>query len=468
MADTPNKTSKPVGSARPSAKQAKATVQEIKNRSDRRLKKRKQQRQLFLLAAVLTVLTVIIVIIAVSCSKGGSSDPTELASSVPVTGQTEEETNAENAAPTPAAEAVSAAGRGELGAVYTAEEYLASLTPGATAQPIQYLPVINNGPANAKRIAVTVDDLNEVGNLDRIMTIAQENNAKLTLFAIGSVVDMKTDLQEALRRADRMGYEIENHTYNHERELRVYSLDDEGMAEQIYKTQLAVNNALGVNYEMHFVRLPGGNGENDLRTHQYLIQLGGYKALVHWSYSGSNAKLSDIKSSLQNGYIYLFHCTDKDLQRLEEFIPYAVSQGYELVTMNELMGYEANRSSSQPYDRNVPEPHPFVYTEYVTIIKNAHKHMNQMYVIQLVQERLIDLGYLTGSAKVDGDYGSSSELATKLFQYYNGLEADGKCGPATQKLLFSSDAKNNPSPYVAGDESTYPSGGSELELFKNS
>lgn len=55
--------------------------------------------------------------------------------------------------------------------------------------------------------------------------------------------------------------------------------------------------------------------------------------------------------------------------------------------------------------------------------------------VMLVQQRLKDLGYLTG--KVDGDFGRATETAIKTFQTKHGLEADGVAGAATYQVLFS-------------------------------
>ena len=57
---------------------------------------------------------------------------------------------------------------------------------------------------------------------------------------------------------------------------------------------------------------------------------------------------------------------------------------------------------------------------------------------KLVQQRLKDLGYLTG--KVDGDFGTASVTALKTFQTRHGLEADGEAGNATYQILFSGNA----------------------------
>lgn len=67
--------------------------------------------------------------------------------------------------------------------------------------------------------------------------------------------------------------------------------------------------------------------------------------------------------------------------------------------------------------------------------------------VKQLQQRLIELGYLTGSA--DGDYGSATTDAVKTFQKQAGLTADGIAGSNTQKALFASDA---PSKKTEADE----------------
>lgn len=53
----------------------------------------------------------------------------------------------------------------------------------------------------------------------------------------------------------------------------------------------------------------------------------------------------------------------------------------------------------------------------------------------LVQQRLKELGYYTGS--VDGNFGSGSVSALKAFQQKNGLTVDGVAGDSTYTVLFS-------------------------------
>lgn len=54
--------------------------------------------------------------------------------------------------------------------------------------------------------------------------------------------------------------------------------------------------------------------------------------------------------------------------------------------------------------------------------------------VQAVQERLIEMGYLSG--KADGIYGRNTARAVTAFQKANDLTADGVAGRATQTVLF--------------------------------
>ncbi len=58
--------------------------------------------------------------------------------------------------------------------------------------------------------------------------------------------------------------------------------------------------------------------------------------------------------------------------------------------------------------------------------------------VKLLQNRLIELGYLKGTA--DGTFGTTTQTAVKAFQKANGLTVDGVAGTNTYKKLFSDSA----------------------------
>ncbi len=178
-----------------------------------------------------------------------------------------------------------------------------------------YLPIYQKLEMDEKIIAITVDDLGQPENLKQICQIAADSNAKLTLFPVGKMLE-NSEVRSTVKHAyEDLGFEIENHTYGHN---KLYMLSDSEMAEAIFKQQQMVSSVLGVNYQMHFLRMPGGNGETDPRSHQYLDQLG-YRGIVNWSYSSGGVNISTMKKHLRPGIIYLFHTTSKDLRMLSEF-----------------------------------------------------------------------------------------------------------------------------------------------------
>lgn len=386
----------------------------------RRARKRNRIGMIVALALLLEVILLIVLLSRGCSSRRGTPDLTSqqtapVATETPVPTDTPEPTEAPTPVPTPAPTAQSFAVDG-------------------------YLPVYRNVKTTEKVIAITIDDLAQPSNLNKICQLAMDYNAKLTLFPVGQMLENEK-IRNTVRRAYyELGFEIENHTYGHD---KLYMMSDAEMAESIFRQQQLVNETLGVDYQMHFLRCPGGNGEADPRTHKYLDQLG-YRGILSWSYSGSNTSIKNIKQHLKPGSIFLFHTKDKDLARLKEFIPYAVSEGYRLVTLNELLGFEENQTTpltTDPLSVPVPSPEPYVYNNYVRIGPKM-----KMYAIQALQRRLVELKYMPADSAIDGDYGSATLAGVQAFQKVAGLEVSDYAEIEMQALLFSDVAPVNPNP----------------------
>ena len=299
-------------------------------------------------------------------------------------------------------------------------------TPTPEPTPFAYLPVTHQADISEKKIAITVDDCYQARNLKTIVDLAEKKGGKLTLFPIGQNVD-KEGMPELLRRcAFDLGFEIENHTWSH---ARIFRLPDEEMAAEIYRQHAALNRALGVNYQQHFLRLMGGDGDTDQRIHSYLSKLG-YLGIANWSVSGSDSDLSHIKSALAPGQVYLFHTTDPDTDKLKDFIPWAVKQGYELVTLNELFGLPENTWSDLT-DEVMPQP---------DAVQDTHtiKEGEYTWVAVGLQDKLRALGYLDISGPSTGYYGAQTVKAVKRFQEAVGLPVTGEADEDTQRRLMES------------------------------
>ncbi len=301
-----------------------------------------------------------------------------------------------------------------------------TLAPTPEPTPFTYLPVVYRGHTEKKRIAVTVDDCYQKENLQTIVDLAVENGARLTLFPVGETLK-NHGMPELLQRcAFELGFEIENHTYSH---ARIFRLPEEEMAAEIWNQRQALNQALGVDWNQHFLRLMGGDGETDQRTHNYLKQLG-YFGIAKWSVSGSDSDLEHIESALSPGQIYLFHTTDADTKKLQEFIPWAVEQGYELVTMNELLGLTANETAPLT-EQSMPVPAGY------TDDHHTQKLGDYTWVVLQLQDALRSQGYLVMDGPSTGYYGEKTAQAVSAFQADHGLEASGEADGATQDMILA-------------------------------
>jgi peptidoglycan/xylan/chitin deacetylase (PgdA/CDA1 family) len=289
----------------------------------------------------------------------------------------------------------------------------------------EYLPVYFRAETKERKIAVTVDDCDRPENLRRIVRIFDRCGAGLTLFPIGKALRMPGMAEMIRECALEKGMEIENHTMTH---ARIFRAPEAEMAREIWAQGQEVNRVLGVNYRQHFFRLMGGDSFADLRTHNYLSQLG-FRGVVQWSCCGTDVDMEEIRSELSPGAIYLFHTVDSDPQKLEAFIPYAVSRGYRCVTLNELLGQEPNEIKVY---RSEPMPAPRAYTEDHRICRTGEYSWN----ICRIQSGLMKMGLLT----IEGDeptgyYGELTEAAVRKFQAAHGLPVTGEADADTQNAI---------------------------------
>ena len=295
-----------------------------------------------------------------------------------------------------------------------------------------YLPVFTKANTDKKQIAITLDECSGATITMKFIRAALDRHAKLTLFPTGENV-MKNGMDEVLKTCYfSIGFEIENRCYS--TLARLYSLNDTLMASEIWKQMISVSFVLGGKYQPHFLRLYGRDGENDLRTHTYLMQEG-YLGFAGWTYNGSLMEEGRIGNNLAPGNIYYFKTTDEDLRRMNVLMEEAAEQGFEMVTLNELFGYEKNtcQSSTNVLAETMPELQNHDIPYYFM------KAGDCTWATNLMQRRLIQLGYLPEGC-ADGVYGSSTAAALSAFQAKLGIAATGAADVDTQQRLFAEDA----------------------------
>ena len=420
----------------PSAKKRVLTPEQkrliLKRRKMRRLKKR--------LMIIVPIAVVLIVALVLILTLGGGKDETAQDSVQAFAQQGGEATIDPAITPEPTPEPTPEAfdfdeayGRAVLGEVtgpdvaYDYSDISADKRFSWSVATPGYIPVLRSANTSEKIIAVTVDDCFQGNNFLQILNLAMQYNSKLTIFPIGENIQIP-EVTQGLQIAYQNGFEIGNHTYNH---AGLFKNGQDLMAKEIWMQQQAVNKALGVNYKQNFFRPRGGDENKCQRLHAYLNQLD-YKGVAMWNVSGSGSNIDAILDSLAPGNIYLFHTTDKDLAKLMEFIPYAVSQGYQLVTMSEMFGLSYGETSELNIVMDAPAPQAFAI-KLDELVKPEYAR-----AAAVVQDRLIELGWMEGIST--GAYMAQSQLATGFFQMAAGLEATGNANEATQKALFADDA----------------------------
>ena len=343
--------------------------------------------------------------------------PTEVPTEAPTEAPTEIPTEVPTQTPTEApAEVVSSA------LVTPSPENAEKLANAVRPDVVEgFLPVCNGRVTQDKVYAITIDDCNQPDNLRKMVELIASYGGRATIFPIGENVEM---CKKVLKSAWEQGFEIENHTWSH---CGLYNVDDEEMAAQIWRQNAAVSEALGVDYQMHFLRPRGGDNRYDQRTHAYMRQLG-YYGIAYWTQVGLKVSAKYLDNHAQPGNIILYHTTDEDLQQLKELVPRLSKAGYTFVTLNELYGLPANETAPLSDHSSVPALAP--YTRFTQILRRE----DYLHDVLLVQQRLTELGYLDES--YNGYYGKDTESAVRAFQQDNGLQADGLCGQATWDALF--------------------------------
>ena len=379
------------------------------NNRRREYYRRQQRKRLTIIAAAAAVIAVVVLIIALSA--GGTDKPLlsrATASPTPTVEPSASPTPTPTVTPEPT----------------PALPYAANAAYRPRAEE-GYLPVFTKANTTEQIIAITIDDCQQAENLRTIVQTAIDSGAKLTLFPVGSAA-IKTEQAEVLKWAWENGMELENHTYNHH---ALYNCDDERLAKEVFVQNLALSKILGVEYQCHFLRPAGGNAKDDQRIHAYAEQMD-YYGIAHWSVSGTDTKMNDLPSVLQPGAVYVFHTTDEDLAKLVRFIPYAVSKGYKLVTLNEMFGYPENETAPLTKaikDYTVPALKPYD-VKHVT-----YRETTYAYGVMEIQKQLIALGYLEGEP--DGVYGPGCAAAVMRFQQDNALPINGEADEITQQKL---------------------------------
>lgn len=189
-------------------------------------------------------------------------------------------------------------------------------------------------------IALTFDDGPVAGVTDKLLDVLEKNNVRATFFIVGARLK-KEENARILPRMLGMGCEIGSHTYNHE---KLKNLGKKSATKTIRRVNEHVMELTG--YAVKSLRPPGGMSNNNT------IKIAGDEGMsvILWSQSCDVHELDPEKicanvykqgangRELQPGDIVLLHDTkDRMVTAMEMLIPRLVADGYQLVTVQELL-----------------------------------------------------------------------------------------------------------------------------------
>ncbi|MCF2649265.1 polysaccharide deacetylase family protein [Niallia circulans] len=197
----------------------------------------------------------------------------------------------------------------------------------------------NHVETKEKVVALTFDD-GPTKNVDDILALLDEYDAKATFFLIGNEIEKSPQMAAEIAKK---GHQLGNHTYSHNRMIF--------KSQSFIKTEIEDTNKL--------IKKAGYTGEIDFRppNGKKLIGLPYYlkKAnmdTILWNiepdtyYQSVEDKVNYVKESVNPGSIILMHPmydeTGEEIRAIEGILKTLTEEGYTFITVNELQGLAGN------------------------------------------------------------------------------------------------------------------------------
>ena len=182
-------------------------------------------------------------------------------------------------------------------------------------------------------VALTWDDGPNGSTGEAIMDVLEKYNGRGTFFIVGNRID---EFASEVQRMAANGHEIANHSWDHDTKLSKNSSDY--IVQEFAKTNAKVQEVAGVTPVL--ARLPGGIISDTVKSSITMPLIFWSVDTLDWKHKDADKVISSIKSEVTDGGIVLMHELYKSTQAAcEQIIPWLVEQGYQLVTVSELIQF---------------------------------------------------------------------------------------------------------------------------------
>ncbi|MBE6556358.1 MAG: polysaccharide deacetylase family protein [Ruminococcaceae bacterium] len=196
------------------------------------------------------------------------------------------------------------------------------------------------GDTAAKKIALTFDDGPHPHQTDEILSILSEYGIRATFFVIGVNVERYPEQIGSILKA---GCEIGSHTYWHK---RLDNMSREEVLSELIRTEQAICEQY--DYRIRLFRPPEGMCSEDM---MWCAEQMSYRVVLwsldtkDWAHTPSDSIARSVLNNVKGGDVILMHDyigrRSPTAAALRTLIPQLLAQGYEFVTVSELIGADS-------------------------------------------------------------------------------------------------------------------------------
>ncbi len=205
-----------------------------------------------------------------------------------------------------------------------------SVHPKATQIPENILTVPDIVDPDKPMIALTFDDGPNTATTGAILDTLEAYNARATFFVVSSRMPYHS---EAAKRTLSIGCEIGSHSYSHK---WLSKLSTKQIRKEFSKSKKMIKKHTGNKFNL--VRTPYGETDKRiLNKLDYPVILWSVDSL-DWKAKNSKVIVKRVMKNVKDGDIILMHdLYTHTADAVKEIVPALISQGYQLVTVSEMM-----------------------------------------------------------------------------------------------------------------------------------
>ena len=185
---------------------------------------------------------------------------------------------------------------------------------------------------NRKRVALTFDDGPHPKVTNQILAILDEFDAKATFFMLGKNINKYPEIAKDVLAG---GHEIGNHSWTHP-VLTKLALDE--AESEFTNTENFIVDTLGQHSTVF--RPPFGAINDDIRALIPIPSVNWSLDTLDWKHRNPQKTLKIIKANMHNNAVILLHDIHQPTaDGLREIMQYLEAEGYEFLTVSEVMPY---------------------------------------------------------------------------------------------------------------------------------